>query len=134
MWRSVDREVGAVKQVSKKFQVVPLSEVPRTNVSRENAPRNGAAAEKDFFSQTKKAEPYAVGVRSSQEADVPWRAYCKHCELRFTPKQQPSKFASDNKRAIWLRCPYCGHADEYTVTDLLRAMEDKLGGINTTIQ
>jgi DNA-directed RNA polymerase subunit RPC12/RpoP len=56
-------------------------------------------------------------------AYMAWFAYCKDCELRFTLQQQPPHASDEHGREIVLRCPYCGHSDEYTPTDLLRAME-----------
>lgn len=123
-----------MKQTGRKFEVVPLSEVPRENVRREDVARENATADGEPSLQPKKSEPYAIKVNTSVKADSAWSAYCKNCELRFTPKQQPSQLALDETRGVWLRCPYCGHANEYTLTDLLHAMESSLGVISKSIQ
>jgi RNase P subunit RPR2 len=52
-----------------------------------------------------------------------WFAYCKGCDLRFTLQQQPPRVSDEHATEVSLRCPYCGHVDQYSPADLLRAME-----------
>jgi hypothetical protein len=55
-----------------------------------------------------------------------WFAYCKGCDLRFSLQQQPPH-TDEHVREISLRCPHCGHVDQYTPADLLLAMEVSSG-------
>jgi hypothetical protein len=98
-----------VQRANVKFDVVPLSEVPHARC------RNAYNAGKQ------KDGPYAIHVSVEAQPQRDGFVYCTGCELRFSLKRQRHPLPENLMREFWLRCPYCGHLDQYTPIDLLRA-------------